>query len=600
MKRNCFPIFVVGGILLLLGGLAGLQYHWQLQVAEADREKMRKRVEMDANLFADDFNREIQALYVSLPTDSDAWKSGNYAEFGARYDYWRSKTEYPDLVRDIYFIGSAANSPTLRYDRQNKTFTAVVAPPKVDDLRRRLLAAADVRPAYEDLCALAIQVHGPEKQIERIFIRDPNRHVPDVMRVPSPFGYLAVLLDRDVIVGRLLPDLRAKYFGDGEYKVSVSGQKDEAVYGSTTGSDATAPLFDLSPDKFIMFAGRDAIKGAAEIHKSNMVFNQRVETITRSNGEPAPEAGKEMLKVEPRSDLPKPPTPVITSLRQPEGGWKLNVQHRSGSVGAFVESHFRRNVAIGGAVFALLAAAILGIFVSSRRARAYAQRQLDFVSSVSHEFRTPLAVICSAGENLADGVAADAKQVESYGQLIKGEGKKLSTMVEQILEFAGADSGKQKFRFAEVSIGDVVADAVNDCQPLLRSRNFEVGTDIADGLPEISCDKAALAGAVQNLIANSVKYAHDSRWIKVSARNGGDNVRIAVEDHGIGIAPADLRHVFEPFYRSKDVVDAQIHGNGLGLALVKRVAEAHGGRVTAESTVGKGSVFTIELPVGGS
>jgi signal transduction histidine kinase len=102
---------------------------------------------------------------------------------------------------------------------------------------------------------------------------------------------------------------------------------------------------------------------------------------------------------------------------------------------------------------------------------------------------------------------------------------------------------------------------------------------------------------LQNLIANAVKYGNGSRWVRVSAQNGGQSVRIVVEDKGIGISPSDLRHVFEPFYRSREVVDAQIHGNGLGLSLVKRIAEAHGGRVTADSKPGQGSVFTIELPV---
>jgi len=115
-------------------------------------------------------------------------------------------------------------------------------------------------------------------------------------------------------------------------------------------------------------------------------------------------------------------------------------------------------------------------------------------------------------------------------------------------------------------------------------------------LPKISADRAALSSAIQNLIANSVKYSNGSWWIKISAANGVGRIRIVVEDKGIGISPGDLRQIFEPFYRSKHVVDAQISGNGLGLNLVKKIVEAHGGKVSVESTAGTGSKFTIELP----
>jgi signal transduction histidine kinase len=243
----------------------------------------------------------------------------------------------------------------------------------------------------------------------------------------------------------------------------------------------------------------------------------------------------------------------------------------------------------------LLGTGILLIFVSAQRARTLAQRQIDFVSSVSHEFRTPLAVIYSASENLADGVAKEQSQVSRYGAMIKGEGKKLSGMVEQILEFAGANSGKRKYNFREADPGEIVKNALDECLPMLREKHFDVETDIPDDLPSVVADREALSGAVQNLLQNSAKYSNGNKWLRLSAENSGGRVKISVEDRGIGISRSDMRQIFQPFFRSKTVVDSQIHGSGLGLSLVKQIAEAHGGKVFAESEAGKGSKFTIDI-----
>ncbi|MGH9949132.1 MAG: sensor histidine kinase, partial [Pyrinomonadaceae bacterium] len=206
-------------------------------------------------------------------------------------------------------------------------------------------------------------------------------------------------------------------------------------------------------------------------------------------------------------------------------------------------------------------------------------------------------VIYSAGENLADGVTKDREQISRYGDLIKGEGKKLSGMVEQIMEFAGARSGRKKYNFADVDIVEIAGNAIEECQPELEENGFEVESELANVLPSVSGDAEALSSAIQNLIRNSVKYSSGSRWVRISAENGNSTIKIAVEDRGIGIAAGDLNKVFEPFYRAKEVVDAQIHGNGLGLSLVKEIAEAHGGSVKVISEIGKGSKFTIEIPL---
>jgi len=282
-----------------------------------------------------------------------------------------------------------------------------------------------------------------------------------------------------------------------------------------------------------------------------------------------------------------------------DGVWTLNVQHNAGSLEQFVANTRRKNLAVSFGILSLLAISVVFIFLSAQRAKRFAQRQMDFVSAVSHEFRTPLAVIRSAGENLTDGVVQNANQVSQYGTLIKREGVKLSGMVEQILEFAGARSGKRKYDLrGETDVEKIIENALAECEPLINEKGFTVEKEIADNLPLITADEKALSQAIQNLIVNAVKYSNGKSWLKISATNGNGRIKITVEDKGIGIAPKDLKHIFEPFYRSKNVVDEQIHGNGLGLSLVRQTVEAHGGKIEVKSEIGKGSRFTIELKSG--
>ena len=582
------------GVFVLL---AGLQYKWQLQVAEADREKMQRRIETDAARFAEDFNTEIQAAYFNFQIGADAWRSGDHGAFNDRYDHWRSKTEYPDLIKGFYYLDNKSDSVPLKYEFETRRFIPADADASIEEIRTRI-EAKNAGNVFDDLNAMVLPVHDNERRrVDRIFVAARTTEVSPVIRMPESVGSLVILLDRDTITQKILPELSQRYFPDGEFTASVTDKSGVTVFGTAASADASVSLFNLSPEKFMMFAGRDDLPSALAERQPGVMVNRRVESVTRTESKPRGKADVGTFKIElQQSGEQRPRTQIFTGTRMPEDPWKLGLTHRDGSIGAYIDSSFRRGVATGGGLLALLAVAVLGIFFSAQRAKMLARRQLEFVSSVSHEFRTPLAVIYSAGENLADGVAKEDEQVSRYGQLIKGEGRKLSAMVEQILEFAGANSGKQKYKFTETDIAAVIDDAVDQCRPIIESGGFTVETDIQKPLTA-AADRQALVRAVQNLIANSVKYSSGEKWMRISAQNGR-SIRISIEDRGIGIAKSDLKHIFEPFYRARSVVDAQIHGNGLGLSLVKQTAEAHGGTATAESEHGKGSKFTIELPAG--
>jgi signal transduction histidine kinase len=240
----------------------------------------------------------------------------------------------------------------------------------------------------------------------------------------------------------------------------------------------------------------------------------------------------------------------------------------------------------------------MGLLVlATRRAQRLAKQQMEFVAAVSHELRTPLAVIRSAADNLAEGVVHDEARIKRYGELMRTEGRRLTEMVEQILEFAGIQSGQRGFVLGPVPVGPLVADILSSSADLIENAGLAVDVDIPADLPPALGDEAALRRVFQNLIDNAVKYGAAGGSIRVSGRREGHDIAVTVTDRGIGIDADDQARVFEPFYRAPDVVAAQMQGAGLGLSLVQRIVAAHGGRVAVKSAPREGSAFTVTLPM---
>ncbi|HMQ04080.1 MAG TPA: HAMP domain-containing sensor histidine kinase [Pyrinomonadaceae bacterium] len=603
MKSSLVTNIALGAVLGILTLFMGLQYHWLRQAGDVERERLQKRVEADTNNFAGDFNRELQAAFFSFQMDPASWEKGNWEEFAQRYELWRSKTAYPELIREFYYFRKGGVEP-LRYDKELQSFIVAPLTSELEALRSKAEAERPVRSFLEDKNVFVMPVFKDEPRVDRVvFRRTMENGVPRVA-MPERIGHLAIFLDRSVISDQILPALAAKHFPEGNFRISVTDQDGAAVYqpfGEPVNPDAKAGLMNLTPDNLLILADRGVWSQQLPEKPRGVVVSERIESKTFTHSETTPDGTKtgtftvEVRPAGPESGNVSTRTSVISTGKEGGDVWTLGVVHNAGSIDSFIRADLTKKFLIGLAIYLLLVGSIVSIVLSSLRARRFAQRQIDFVSSVSHEFRTPLAVIYSASENLADGIAKDQRQVSQYGELIKGEGRKISAMVEQILQFAGARSGKRKYNFTDADVSNIVNTAIEECRPLLEESGVELETSVEANLPTIKADAAALSSALQNLINNSVKYSNGTKWIKVSAENGGGGLRLSVEDRGIGIGGDDLRHIFEPFYRARNVVDAQIHGNGLGLALVKEIAEAHGGKVVAESELGRGSKFTIEI-----
>lgn len=597
MRSSWLTNITVAVVIGLLTLFVALQFRWLDSASDAQLDRMRKRVEIDTKNFADDFNREIQGAYFNFQADPEPIEQGDAAELAERYEYWRQNASFPELISEIVYVSNKPEPNPRRYDPAGRTLRPATGDEKLAAVARKITAEKSPAPLIDEDYALVVPVHEPEKRVDRIVFRRTPKAEKPIVEMPAAAGYFVVFLNEKVLKEQMLTAFSLRHFPSNDFSIAVTNSRGEAVYqtASVSASDSSAALFDLMPDNLIFFANRETLPRKNE-SDDDVVVNRRIEnrTIEEELGSAA-EGGK-TFTIQMQDNGGKKRTSIVSSTASGAEPWKLNVQHTAGSIEAFVEGERNKSFLIGVGIYALLVASIMTIVISANRAKAFARRQIDFVSSVSHEFRTPLAVIYSAGENLADGVAKDEEQVSRYGNLIKGEGRKLTGMVEQILEFAGARSGKKKYNFVKTDVAGLVRKAIADCRPHIEKDGFIIEENIGDQLPPIEADAEAVETALRNLIQNAVKYSNGSRWLRVAAENGNGRIKISVEDRGIGIAAADRKKIFEPFYRAKSVVDAQIHGNGLGLSLVKEIAEAHGGNVEVTSDEEKGSKFTIELP----
>ena len=226
-----------------------------------------------------------------------------------------------------------------------------------------------------------------------------------------------------------------------------------------------------------------------------------------------------------------------------------------------------------------------------------ARMKSDFVSTISHEFKSPLTSIRQLAEMLHSGRVPSEERRRQYYDVLLEQSERLSLLTENILNLARIEEGRKKFEFEKTDPARLLQEVVSSMQDRVRHEGFSIELEIKKGLPMIMLDRVAITQAITNLIDNAVKYSGESRRIIVSASDEGASLHIAVRDFGVGIRKEDLDKVFERFFRGGDELTRTVKGSGLGLTLVREIVEAHQGTVYAESEPGKGSTFFIRLPL---
>jgi signal transduction histidine kinase len=261
----------------------------------------------------------------------------------------------------------------------------------------------------------------------------------------------------------------------------------------------------------------------------------------------------------------------------------------------------RRQVMLFSAALGILLLVILAGTVTTyrlmRRESEVARLKADFVANVSHDLKTPLSVIRMFGETLEMGRVTDPATRAEYYRVITRESERLSRLIDNVLDFSRIEGGRRTYERVPAPVEPLVRESLEPFAYPLAQGGFKVEVEVAADLPDVTMDAAAVGQALSNLIDNAIKYSGERKALRVSATRAGDQLALSVADEGIGIPPAEHARIFEKFYRVGRSDTQGRRGSGVGLALVRHVAEAHGGRVTVESRPGGGSRFTIVLPV---
>ena len=335
-------------------------------------------------------------------------------------------------------------------------------------------------------------------------------------------------------------------------------------------------------------------------------FPEMLETVMAHNISDAEgEKSHAVIMIHPKME----PTPLAASVGWDGGepeversmesvfpGLALAIKMRGTTLKAISDKFVRTAFLVLGGLSVLL---VFGLGLTYRNVSkeiALARLKSDFVSNVSHELRTPLSLIRLYAETLEMGRLTSPQKYQEYYQIIRKESERLTSLINNILDFSRIEAGRKEYDFRETDLRELVCNTIDSYRYQIEQNGFTLEEKI-DPVPPVRIDREAIARSLVNLVNNALKYSQDQKFIGVNLYRYNGSVKLEVIDHGIGIPAPEQGKIFEKFYRVGDPLVHNTKGSGLGLSLVRHIVHAHGGEVSVDSTPGQGSKFTIALPV---
>jgi signal transduction histidine kinase len=538
----------VGVLAALCGVLAVLQYRWIGEISTAERTQLGEQLQIRLDTLSRAFNDQISSACAALePTRSQVEQSGVEKAYSDRYLQFRESRE-PLFRRIALVLPGQEPSDLLLLDPATGKFARADWPADWIPIREGLASRREGGPPWP--------IRGSANVIELPRFGLPGTRDQERLLIEPDTGYIS---------RTLIPVYLSRYLGSDYDAEVLAGAGGAVLYTSSPGlslenqADGSVGLLSIRPGPF---AGRRAGRGFREGRGPR-------------GPSPPPESG--------------------------QGRWLLLVRHRAGSLDVLVAQTRTRNLVVSAGILLLILATTAILVRAARRAQQLAELQMNFVANVSHELRTPLTVIRTAAFNLRGRLASKPDQVERYGSLIQAESERLETMLEQVLRFAGATAGHAIRDREPVAVESLIDEGLRSSRATRPGADCRIERYIEPGLPLVLADQVALRHALQNLIDNAIKYGTEGNtWIGIYASavsdDGGRAVEIRVADHGPGIPADEQEHIFDAFFRGRRAIQDQVHGTGLGLNLVKRIVEAHGGTIRVMSQPMQGAVFIVRIP----
>jgi signal transduction histidine kinase len=559
-KRAAMELAAILGMVAVVCTLAVLQYRWTGEISRSEQQRLKANLTTSVRGFDQEFSYDFERLCEAFETGPEVPQANLESRIVRQQSDWERIASRPALLAaiDVWKLEEGHGS-FESFEANGKRFVGASWPERLSSLRPYLERQAELLNARVIGDRQAIYYPWTFLGSAPVLIR-PIFHLENAQDMYVQLqGFLILEFNGEFLEKQYVPELVVRHFGEPRVtSFGVAVRTMNAPYRTIYASSATSAASSSAPDAAV--------------------------NLVESVAEEARRRGHAPLQATAENDQ-----------------WQLVVQDPAGSVDVGVAQWRRRNLAISFGLLAVLAGTMVLLFSVARRAERLAKLQMEFVAGVSHELCTPLAVINSAAENIVDGVVEGAVQVQEYGTIIREQGRRLERLVDEVLLFAAGRVGRLGYDLRPTEVVPILEQSLSASEAMLRDEGFTFHKEISPQLPFVVADPEALGKCVENLISNAMKYSGTNRWVALRASSvsnqGSPEVQISVEDKGIGISPADLPHVFEPFYRAESVRDGQVRGVGLGLYLVKRMMEAMGGGVSVSSKLSQGSIFTLHFPV---